>query len=341
MKAAVTDGKGNVWMDDVPMPEPNEYQCLCRINACATCTGTDQKHINDKLPWEQEYPGILGHESCGVVVETGGKVRNIKKGDRYLRPAAAYPTEKLGDYMSMWGGFAEYGLITDVKAALEDSPGVELNPYTKFQQFIPENLEVSDADATMMITLKEAASYVASSGLGLNKSMLLLGAGSVGISMLRFAKIFGASPVIVAARRDTQLEYAVGIGADFTVNAAKTDLVKEVEALTEGRGVDMILDTTGNLGLLEKSLACLAEGGKVAPYATYERGRDAAEIVGADRIAPAATAEEAVHQYMIDAVRLSLVNLSDFYSHTLPLSEIAEGFEMLKRKDAFKIVFEI
>ena len=119
MKAAITDGKGNVWIDDVPKPEPNDYQCLCRINACATCTGTDQKHINNKLPWDQTYPGILGHESCGVVVQVGDKVRNINVGDRYLRPAAVYPGETLGDYQSMWGGFAEFGLITDVKAARE------------------------------------------------------------------------------------------------------------------------------------------------------------------------------------------------------------------------------
>jgi threonine dehydrogenase-like Zn-dependent dehydrogenase len=341
MKAAVTDGKGNVWIDEVPMPELNEYQCLCKINACATCTGTDQKHINNKLPWDQEYPGLLGHESCGVVVEIGSKVRNIKVGDRYLRPAAVYPGETLGDFSSMWGGFAEYGKVTDVKAATEDCPDIELNPYTQFQQKLPADLNISDTDATSIITLKECASYVATSGIGVYKSLLLLGAGSVGISMLRFAKIFGAHPVIVVARRDEQLEYATKIGADFTINTQKEDVVARVSELTEGKGVDFILDTTGSIECLTQSLPALSPDGKVAPYATYEKGKDVPEMLGEDKLAPGATGEHLIHDYMLSAVRLSLLDLSDFYSHTLPFSQIKEGFEMLKSKEAFKIVFEI
>ena len=341
MKAAITDGKGNVWIDNVPMPEPNDYQCLCKINTCATCTGTDQKHINNKLPWEQEYPGILGHESCGVVVETGSKVRNIKNGDRYLRPAAVYPGETLGDFSSMWGGFAEYGVVTDVQASMNDCPDVELNPYTKFQQKLPADFDVSDADATSMITLKECASYVASSGIGLYKSVLLLGAGSVGVSMLRFAKIFGAHPVIMVARRDEQLAETKKIGSDFTINVQKEDMKSRVEELTNGKMVDFIIETTGNAELLKKSLSCLSSEGKVAPYATYDKGVNRNDIVPEDRMASGATSEDGLHQYMIDAVRLSLVNLSDFYSHKLPLSQIKEGFDMLKNKEASKIVFEI
>ena len=43
MKGALTDGKGKVWVDEVPMPETGDYECLCKIDACATCTGTDKK----------------------------------------------------------------------------------------------------------------------------------------------------------------------------------------------------------------------------------------------------------------------------------------------------------
>lgn len=341
MKAAITDGKGNVWVDEVPMPEPNEYQCLCKVNACATCTGTDQKHINNKLPWDQEYPGILGHESFGTVVEVGSKVKNIKKGERYLRPAAVYPGETLGDYSSMWGGFAEYGLVTDVKTLKEECPDAEINNYTRFQQKLPDDCNISAADATSLITLKEAASYVSSAGISLYKSVLILGAGSVGISMLRFAKVFGGYPVIMVARRDEQLAYTNKIGADFTINVQQEDMTTKVKELTEGKGVDFIIETTGNIAILEESLSCLSAEGKVAPYATYEKGKNAAEIVGESRLAPAATGEDIIHQYMLDAVRLSLVDLSDFYSHKLPLSQIKEGFEMIKTKEAFKIVFEM
>ena len=124
MRAAITDGKGNVKLMDIPEPKPDSYQCLCKIEACATCTGTDKKLVNGQMPWANKYPAILGHESFGIVIHCGDKVRNIKIGDRFLRPAAAYPGTLLGNYASWMGGFAEYGLVTDNKALTADTPDV-------------------------------------------------------------------------------------------------------------------------------------------------------------------------------------------------------------------------
>lgn len=341
MKAAVTDGKGKVWIDEVPVPEIGNYECLCAIKACATCSGTDLKHIHNKLPWEQNYPGILGHESVGTVTEIGNKVKNIKVGDRFLRPTAVYRGQKLGDYYSLWGGFAEYGLVTDVQALKEDQPDIELNGYMKFQQKIPADITISDLDATSLITLKETASYIISAGITLNRSVLVLGVGSVGICMIRFAKTFGGCPVIAVARRDEPLAYAKKIGANFAINVNKTSLCEEVKKITGENGVDFIIDTTGNKSILEESLKILAPEGKIAPYATYEKGVNVRGNIDPAKLVLASTGEVIIHQYMLDAVRLSLFNPADFYSHTMPLENIAEGFEMLKRKEAFKIVFEM
>lgn len=343
MKAAITDGKGKVWIEDILEPEPDDYQCLCEIKACATCSGTDSKHIENKLPWNQDdaYPGILGHESVGTVVKVGTKVKNIKPGARFLRPSVVYPGEKLAGYGSLWGGFAEKGVVTDTEAFLADHPDVKLNPYMKFQQKLPDDCGLSDAEASMLITLKEAASYVESAGAGLYKSLLILGSGTVALSMLRFAKIFGAYPVIVAGRRDAPLKLAQRIGADFVVNSGKKDIQARIKEITAGKGVDFILDTTGSPSLLISLIPCLTPGGKVAPYATYPRGKNVKEMIGADKVVNAVTHEDLVHQYLISAVKLSLVNPQDFYSHTMPLTEIAKGFEMIKNRTASKIVFEM
>ena len=342
MKAAITDGKGNVWLDDVPMPEPNEYQCLCQTLACATCTGTDQKHIHNKLPWSQNYPGILGHESAGRVLSVGAKVRNYREGDIVLRPAAVYPGERLGEYYSMWGGFAEYGLATDAAAMRQDDPAATPNNYTRFQLTVPPELGISPADATMLITLKETASYVASLGVILNTKVIVLGAGSVGISMCRFAKTFGACPLIVVARRDGPLAYAKDpIGADFAVNCQTEDAVARCRELTQGEGADLIIDTTGDADFMNSMLGALNAEGKAAAYATYKSSDTVKATLPADKLVTGRTGEDKAHQYLLDAVRVGLVNLADFYSHTMPLAQIAEGFEMLQNKSAFKIVFEM
>ena len=341
MKAAVTDGKGKLWIADVEMPKPGEYQCLCRIHACATCTGTDKRHIAGKLPFPVKYPGILGHESVGTVVETGPAARYLSPGDRVLRPAAVYPEEQLGGLYSCWGGFAEYGLVTDTRALLEDHAEAQPNHYTVYQQKLPADFDVSHPDATMLITLKETATYIANVEARLYTSVAILGCGCVGMSMCRFAKIFGAYPVVVVARRDEQLQCAAGVGADFTVNSTREDVVGRIRDLTSGRGVDRVIDTTGDAQFLLHTLAALSTEGKAAPYACYKTSDTIATTILADKLLQVGPSEERAHEYLIGAVRMGLVKLSDFYSHRMPLDRIVEGFDLLAQKKAFKIVFEM
>ncbi|MBI3923904.1 MAG: zinc-binding dehydrogenase [Armatimonadetes bacterium] len=342
MKAAITDGVGNVWLDEVPMPEHNAYQVLCKTLACATCTGTDQKHLHNKLPWKQTYPGILGHESIGKVVSVGSEVRNYKEGDLVLRPTCVFPGEQLSEYTSLWGGFAEYGLATDAAAMREDNPDAQPNNYARFQQVVPAELPVAPADATMLITVKECASYVSSVGVRLYSSVVILGSGSVAYSMCRFAKVFGAYPVILVGRRDEPLAYAwERIGADFTVNVQKENLLARVREFTGGLGADFMIDTTGDATFMKECLPVLSESGKAAAYATYEGPEAVTNAIPEDKLTVGTTGEDIAHQYLLDAVKLGLVNLADFYSHLLPFAQISEGFKMLKAKTAFKIVFEV
>lgn len=339
MKAAVTEGKGDVRIVEVPVPEPGSYQCLCKIIACATCTGTDIKIIHKKLPWKQDYPGILGHESVGTVVQTGDKVRYIKKGETYLRPTAVYPGKKSGDYYSLWGGFAEYGLVTDNRALKEDCPDTEPG-YERYQMQIPADMKISPAEAIMLITLKETAGYVADMKVSLNSSVVVLGAGPVAMAMCLFSKILGAYPLIVVARRDGPLENIRRFGANFTVNNSKEDMVKKVMEITGGRGADYVIDTAGDVKFFTEACGMLAENGKIAPYATFTSA-DTLKDIDATKILRANTGEVPAHNYLLDLVRMKMVNLKNFYSHTMPFSEIKKGFEMIKNKKASKIVFEM
>ena len=344
MKAAITDGKGNVEVkDNIPMPHPDPYQCLCKMLACTTCTGTDQKIINGTLPWKENYPGILGHESVGRVIKTGAKVKNIKKGDIFLRPTACYPQDKLGKYYSLWGGFAEYGLITDIKALKDDKTHAQPNNYTIYQQKIPSELRIPPVDATMLITLKEVSSFVASLKIGLGHSVTVLGSGTVGMSICYFTKLFGAYPVIIIGRRDAALAPAIKTGADFTINNTRKDMFAQVRKFTAGTGVDYVIDAAGDPELLTASAQLLAPNGKMITYAvqsTYRQVIDLAKGPGRWEIIIAGSNEPGAHQYVLDAVKWNFINLKNFYSHCLPFEQLAEGFRLIQKKEAFKVVFE-
>lgn len=342
MKVVIARGGGKIEMTDVPLPQPTAYQALCKIDACATCSGTDQKIVAGTLPWNTDYPGILGHESVGHVVEIGKRVRNICPGDIFLRPTAVYHGDQLGDYFSLWGGFAEYGLVTDTQALLEDDADAKPNGYCAFQQKIPPG--IAPADATMMITLKECASFLANVGAKFRKSLVILGSGPVAAGMTYFAKLYGMYPVIVIGRRDQPLAELRKIGADFTINNTTENIVTKVKEITSGRGANLVVDCAGDAALITAASQLLAEDGRVAPYAVgheFQYKLDRVPGPGAWEFVFAGPNEDVAHQYLLDLHRLNVLPLTSFYSHRLPFDQFLEGFEMLKNKQASKIVFEI
>ena len=340
MKAAVTDGKGNIFFEDIPKPQiQNDYQCLCKINASATCTGTDTKLINGTLGFGN-YPVLFGHESIGTVIECGKKVRNFQLNDFALRPCAVYSRDKLNGFNSFAAGYTEYGLITDRKAYLEDDPSAELNNYTKFQQKVPHLPGLSAVDASMFVTLKETASVVSlKTKCYIGKKVLVLGAGTVGMSMAHFSRVFGADIVVLGARRTEALQYAMDIKCcnhvvDFTANWTE-------QAITiSPNGFDIIIDCTGSGDIMLKAGALLNKNGNLYPYATSKDKARVIETLGEKQIANGEPLEDEANNFLINAIELGLINLKHFYSHVMPLEKIVEGFELIKNKKAFKVVFE-
>ena len=342
MKVGITDGAGNVWVDEVPVPKPNDYQCLCRNLVCATCTGTDQKHIHNKLPWKQEYPGIFGHESIGIVEEVGKKVRKFRKGDMVIRPTAVYSGERYAGFTSLWGGYAEYGLVTDSEAQLADDPGAKVYGCARYQLTLPADLGLEAGDASMLITLKEVLGYADSVGIGLNTPTLITGIGSVGLSFCKAVKLLGAYPVMVAARRESEFPLALSLGADHVINTEKQDLAEAVMEITKGQGAARLIDVTGAPGYVARCLPAQAQDGKVCPYATYPPDDPLTGHIPEGRIQAGSTGEVRTHDFICSAVRHGLLpDLHRLYSHRLPLGRLKEGFDMIARKEAFKIVFEM
>lgn len=343
MKAAITDGNGHVQLENISIPQPGPYECLCQIEACATCTGTDKKLVNGQMPWANRYPAILGHESFGIVVQCGSKVRNIQPGERYLRPFAAYPDTLLDGHSSWMGGFAEYGLITDTTAMIEDDPTAIPNPYCRFQQIVPISLPITSADATMLVTLKEIASFIRDLGIKADSKVVILGAGTVSMAMGFFAKLAGAYPVITAARRDQPLEDCQKTGADFTINIREGSFAEKVMGLTDRSGADFILDAAGDPELIMEAARSLANSGAICSYA----GRVGAQPLVIEQIKGPAKwkyvqggpDETSAHQYLLDLVRIQAIPMANFYSHTLPFEQFDEGFQLLVAKKASKIVF--
>lgn len=265
MKAAIVEKPGELVVREVPQPEPGEYEALCEFLYGATCTGTDSHIIHDRLPWQTNYPAILGHESIGRVVGTGSKVRFLKEGDLVVRAACpGFP--ELG-ISSSWGGFAQYGLASDHRAMQED--GLPESAWMPHRRELVVPPDIDPAAATMMITWRETLSYFTRMGVSDGANVWVLGSGGVGLAFTSHARNRGAARV-VATGNPTREEVARAAGATDYFDYGSEDLAGSLSQASP-EGFDVVIDSVGKADLLESILPHLKPGGTVAIYGIDEK----------------------------------------------------------------------
>jgi 2-desacetyl-2-hydroxyethyl bacteriochlorophyllide A dehydrogenase len=344
MRAAIVPEPGRLEVVDLPEPAYGDYEALVEILTCSICSGTDTHILYDQFPM-RAYPCVLGHESIGRVLACGAKVRNYKPGDLVLRPTAVRPGEKLGGFNSMFGGFAEFGIVADAAAIIADAPRgptPRLPAFASAQQVVPPDFDPDLAGA--LITFKETLSFLQRLGVQAGRSLLILGSGTVGLSFTLAAKLIGAYPVIVTGRRAEALQAARNFGADAVVNVAEEELAAAVKSHNRGLGVDYAVEAVGDWNVLQSGIRALGDGGQIGIYG-----------VAPDRVAtldwsgtPGNWAlrfvqpkEADVHQQVLDQMRLGFLDLTHFVTHRIPFSEIQEGFDLVRNKQAIKVSMRI
>ena len=336
MKAVITDGKGGVELRDVALPERDAYDCLVKTEAFTFCNSTDSHLVNGTFPYEKSCAGILGHESVGMVLEVGRKVRNLKVGQRVLRPTAVWPNQDLSGFRSLWGGFSEYGKVKDYQAATEDArPGQnEVSGYSRYQQTVPAGIGVEPA--LLMIALKEIWSTVAA--LKDNdirgKRFLLSGAGIAALLLGNFLRRRGAGGVTMTARRQEPLDFALG-----WKSADEVCLLTAAERLTAD--YDVLVETTGDLATALRLLAKIPSGGTVWSYAVYPNMQDGTIFepfrqkhlfVRADPL------EWSAHEAVSAQVLEGKLDTAPLITHRFPLVEIQAAWKTVVEKRTIKTV---
>ena len=343
MLAGVISRFGEVHAQEVPMPKIGEYDALVKIAACAFCNGTDRHIIEGTFPFISPLPVILGHESVGQVVEVGSKVRNYKLGDWVFRPMAVYADVPDAPNIN-WGGFAEYGVVSDGKAMVEDRAGRPLAGSWTMQQVIPEQIDA--VEATTLITIKETLSSLHIAGLKQGQSLLIFGSGPVGMSFALCGKMLGASPVVLVGRRDERLKQCLDFGVDAVINALKEDVVQRARELSGSVGFDLVIEAVGNYELINLAVKTVAQRGIVGLYGVPPVSRDEFQQFQLDcRGTPRNWSlsflnpdEPSTHEIVCGWAKHGLLPMKRFVTHAMPLREIDQAYELIKEGGAIKIV---
>lgn len=339
MKAVVVTGPGEVCVkEDVPKPVLGDYEALIKVHACGFCNGTDLQIIGgtggDLGNGVSIYPTVLGHEGAGEVVAVGKKVRHIQVGERWIHPNL-YPNVGNG-YTKTHGSMAEYGMISDNQAMLEDGYEAKDFPWVKQHRF-PEWMSYEDAG--VLLSLAESHSAAKNFDAASGKEFLIYGAGPMGLALALFCTLMGASVTQIDSH-DDRLERAKRIAKVGTVINRRKENVDEI---LKGKEFDVVVDCVGQTAILyegSQRLKNLGIIGSVGVLKSNDLMIDTSRLKCNTRLQMLnfPVGEYAIMDETIELIRTGVVNPKDFYSHVLPYEEISEAARLVRSREALKVI---
>jgi NADPH:quinone reductase-like Zn-dependent oxidoreductase len=212
-----------------------------------------------------DFPHVLGGDGAGIVDEVGGDVTCVRPGDRVmLNPG-------LSCHRCDYCLAGDHSLCSDYRLLGEHVPGTlaeyivvpewNLAPLPSGSTGAP-SLSWAEAAAFSLVSLTAWRMLVSKARIRPGETVLVWGVGGgVSVTALRIAKLCGAR-VIATSSSDAKLETARELGADVTINHAAENVVKQVRALTDRRGVDVVVENVG-AATWEDSLKLLGRGGRL------------------------------------------------------------------------------
>ena len=342
MKAVVAQSQGKLGIVCVPAPVPGEYECLTKITYCGICNGTDLKLLNNQVTDKTiEYPTVLGHEAVGYIVAAGTRVRNWKVGDRVVSPIGTI-APATGLRMN-YGQMAEYGITHDIQAMMEDGVSLGVQPPIPDYRgkLIPPGIQ--DADAVMLLTFKENYSALKNFGFQAGMRLLVCGDGPVAMGIACIAKALGAKKVVCIGHHDERLEHIrQHVPVDCTINSCRDDPL----SVLEKNSLDMIIDAVGNLKMATGLSKLLTPGGILGLYGVIAKDKANLNLFDVPNhvtlhVLNWPYGEHRVHDEVVDLVKRGVLIPSDYYSHVLPMEEVQRGFDMIARREAFKVILRM
>jgi L-iditol 2-dehydrogenase len=261
MKALLLSEYSKLSMTDEPTPKPGPDELLIQVAACGIC-GSDV-HGYDGSTGRRIPPIVMGHEAAGIVVEAGSGVAEFAPGDRVTFDSTVYC------------GACDYCLKGEINLCDNRQViGVSCAEFRRagaFAEFITVPARIayhlpdsfSFSDAAMLEAVSVALHGVAVSRMKREDTVLVIGAGMIGLLLLQAARAAGASRVFVADIDATRLKLAGELGADCNIQATGAALTDEVLELTDALGVDVVLEAVGLSETISGAIDCVCKGGTV------------------------------------------------------------------------------
>lgn len=333
-------GRG-ITLTTASIPEPGPDEVLIRVKMAGIC-GTDL-HIYKWDEWSQKRikpPVIMGHEFVGEIYKTGSNVNQFKVGQR----VSAEGHITCGHCRYCKNGQAH--ICQDVKIIGVDTNGC-------FAEFVcmpqgnvwPVHDTIPDKYAALFDPLGNAMHTVMAQPISM-KTILITGAGSIGLFAIPIAKANGASKVIVIEPCQLKKNIAFKVGADYVLDPTENDIKKKILDITDGQGPDVLLEMSGNINAIKIGLDVLCNGGSVSflGIPSREIPLNLAEEVIFKGITIHGITGRRMYETWYQCQNFLLRNgksIEPIITHTFNMEDANEGFTLMENNKAVKVLLHV
>ena len=262
MRAAIYKGPRNLVVEEYTLNTVGPDELIIKVEVCGLC-GTDYHIFSGQAP--AKPPVVPGHEYTGVVVEKGSKVENFNSGDHvsvdpniycgkcyYCRTGnIQFCTDLKALGVTLNGGFAEYSIIPSSQAYL-----------------IPKDFPLSFASFAEPLSC--CVHGIDKAAIRQGETVVILGAGAIGLLMLQLSEIAGAGKTIVLEPVESKRKLAEKLGADFCFDPNTEESIKNILEITSG-GADVVIECVGSHEAAELSLMLPKRGGRIIIFGLSEK----------------------------------------------------------------------
>lgn len=333
MKAALYTGIRQIELQEVPQAGPPPGYVMLDTRQTGIC-GSDLHHYLGE--WKVAPDFAQGHETCGVVAEVGDGVKNVQVGDRVAVECFSHCGEctycQTGHYNhclqrrgvshQQHGGFAEY---TTVHASALFT--------------LPE--EMSFEEGALVEPLAVAYRTLAQAQATYADRVAIIGGGTIGQLCLAMARAMGVKETLITVKYPQQAHLAESLGADHVVDVNHVDLVEASKKLTNGLGMDVVVETVGGARNFDAALAAVRKRGRVVLVAGYFEPLtvNLAPMVWSEALITGSncygySGMTTDFQAAIDLIHSGKIDATQLVTHRFGLDDIAEAFAIAADKSS-------
>lgn len=319
---------------DRPDPAPGEL--LVRTTHVGICGSDVHYYEHGRIgDYVVEDPLILGHESAGEVAAVGEGVTGFEPGDE----VTLEPGIPCGECARCRAG--EYNLCPKVEFMATPPDHGAFAEYVAwdadFAYRLPEN--VSTRAGALCEPLSVAIHATRRADVELGDSVLVSGAGPIGMLVGEAVRAAGAGSVLVSDVVETKLERAEAYGATVTVNAADESLAEAVDDFTDGEGVDVVIEASGAAASIESTVDVVRRGGTVVCIglsAEDEIPVETNEIVDKELDFKGSFRFRNTYDDAVSLLERGAVDVEKIIDFEMPMSDLTAAFERAMEPDVVK-----